>query len=60
LPACPKCGKENSEPVAQWTGGARTTKPMKVHRFLCSSCGTGYVAWKDSETGAVKTMTRKG
>ncbi len=57
---CPKCGKENSKPASAWTGGPKTSKPMKVQRFVCSSCGTSYVAWTDSKTGAVKTMTRKG
>jgi len=32
---------------------------MKVERFVCSSCGTSYVAWTDPKTGAVKTMTKK-
>jgi transposase-like protein len=58
-PKCPKCGKEDDKPASSWTGGARTSKPMKVQRFVCTSCGTSYVAWTDSETGAVKTMTRK-
>lgn len=57
---CPKCGTENRKPATEWTGGAKTSKPMKVRRFVCSSCGTSYVAWKDSKTGAEKVMTRKG
>jgi len=60
LANCPKCGRENGKPATEWTGGAKTSKPMKVQRFLCPSCGTSYVAWTDSKTGAVKTMTRKG
>jgi predicted nucleic-acid-binding Zn-ribbon protein len=60
MPKCPKCGKENSKPVTQWTGGAKTSKPMKVQRFVCSSCKTSYVVWVDSKTGAARTMTRKG
>lgn len=55
---CPKCGTDN-KPSTQWTGGAKTSKPMKVQRFVCSSCGTSYVSWKDSKTGETKTMTRK-
>jgi predicted nucleic-acid-binding Zn-ribbon protein len=60
LAKCPRCGNENSEPEREWVGGAKTSKPMKVQRFVCSSCGTTYVAWRDSKTGTVKTMTRKG
>lgn len=56
---CPKCGKGNSGPASAWTGGAKTRSPMKVQRFVCSSCGTSYVTWKDSKTGVVRTMTRK-
>ena len=57
---CPKCGKENTKPASAWTGGAKTSKPMKVQRFVCSSCGTSYVYWVDAKTGEAKTMTRKG
>jgi transposase-like protein len=57
---CPKCGKESGKPAKGWVGGARTSKPMRVQRFECASCGTSYVAWTDSRTGVVKTMTRKG
>ena len=57
---CPKCGKDNLKPARAWMGGEKTRKPMKVPRFVCSSCGTSYVVWTDSKTGAVKTMTRKG
>ena len=60
LAKCPKCGKGNLKPSSAWVGGAKTSKAMKVRRFVCSSCGTSYVAWTDSKTGAVKTMTRKG
>jgi len=60
LNKCPKCGEENLKPAKEWSGGARTGKPMKVQRFVCASCGTSYVAWTDSKTGAVKTMARKG
>ncbi|HLQ06576.1 MAG TPA: hypothetical protein VK126_02345 [Nitrososphaerales archaeon] len=60
MPKCPKCGKENRTPAREWVGGAKTTKPMKVRRFVCSSCGTSFVAWVDSKTGAEKIMTRKG
>jgi transposase-like protein len=56
---CPRCGKENRRPASEWVGGAKTSKPMDVHRFVCSSCGTSYVAWKDSKTGQTKVMTRK-
>ena len=59
MPKCPKCGKENSKPAKEWTGGAKTTRPMKVRRFVCSSCGSGYVVWVDSKTGAERVMTRK-
>ncbi len=59
LPECPKCGTENKKPAREWVGGAKTSKPMKVQRFFCSSCGTSFVAWKDSKTGKVKSMTRK-
>ena len=58
-PKCPKCGKENGKPVREWVGGARTDKPMKVQRHICSSCGTSYVSWTDSKTGEAKTMTRR-
>ncbi len=58
-PKCPKCGTVNEKPVTQWTGGARTSKPMKVQRFVCSSCGTSYVAWMDPKTKEYKVMTRK-
>lgn len=58
MPSCPKCGKENKS-VRSWTGGAKTSRPMTVEKLVCSSCGTSYVAWTDSKTGAVKTMTRK-
>ena len=57
---CPKCGKGNSEPAREWVGGAKTKKPMTVKRFVCSSCGTSYVAWTDSKTGMTRTMARKG
>jgi predicted nucleic-acid-binding Zn-ribbon protein len=57
---CPKCGVENGRPAREWVGGAKTSKPMKVQRFVCSSCGTSYVTWVDSKTGALKVMTRKG
>ncbi len=60
MPDCPKCGTRNEKAVTQWTGGAKTTKPMKVQRFVCSSCGTSFVAWTDAKTGAAKAMTRKG
>ncbi|QQG48152.1 MAG: chorismate-binding protein [archaeon] len=59
MPECPKCGAQNKKPVTQWTGGAKTKKPMAVQRFVCGKCGTSFVAWKDSKTGEVKTMTRK-
>jgi transposase-like protein len=59
-PQCPKCGKENEKPAREWVGGLKGSKPMKVQRFMCSFCGTSYVAWRDSETGELKTMTRKG
>jgi len=59
LVECPGCGKENRKPASQWVGGAKTNRPMNVHRFVCAFCGTSYVAWTDSKTGAVKTMTRK-
>ena len=60
LGKCPKCGKENRTAAREWVGGDRTSSPMKVQRFVCASCGTSYVTWTDSKTGAVKTMTRKG
>jgi len=59
LVKCPSCGKENSRPAKGWVGGARTSKPMKVQRFVCAFCGTSYVAWTDSKTGGIKTMARK-
>jgi transposase-like protein len=59
LVKCPECGKENREPASAWTGGAKTSKPMKVHRYVCHSCGASYVVWEDSKTGAIRTMTRK-
>jgi transposase-like protein len=60
LPKCPKCGKENRTPASQWVGGAKTSKPMNVKRFVCASCGTSYVVWLDSKTGKEKIMMRKG
>ena len=54
---CPSCGKENRKPAREWAGGAKTSRPMDVRRFVCASCGTSYVVWTDSKTGAVKTMT---
>jgi len=59
LVKCPRCGKENRSPARSWVGGARTSKPMKVQRFVCASCGASYVAWTDSKTGAIKIMERK-
>lgn len=59
MPVCPKCGTDNRKPVREWVGGARTSKPMKVQRFVCSSCGTSFVAWADAKTGVVRVMTRK-
>ena len=56
---CPKCGTENQKPARQWTGGAKAGKSMEVGRFVCASCGTSYVTCHDSETGAVRTMTRR-
>ncbi len=57
---CPKCGKESDKPASAWTGGASTSSPMRVQKFVCSCCGTSYVSWTDSKTGSVRTMTRKG
>ena len=57
---CPQCGKENKKPVTRWTGGANTRRSMKVQRFVCSSCGTSFVAWLDSKTGEYRIMARKG
>jgi transposase-like protein len=59
MPKCPKCGTDNAKPAREWVGGAMTSKPMKVQRFVCASCGTSYVAWLDSKTGAYRIMTRK-
>ncbi len=56
---CPKCGKENGKPASEWVGGAKTSKPMDVGRFVCSACGTSYVAWMDAKTGEVRAMSRK-
>ena len=56
---CPSCGKENRKPAREWVGGAKTSGPMNVQRFVCASCGTSYATWTDSKTGAVKTMMRK-
>lgn len=57
MAACPKCGKASSKPVKEWVGGARSKKPMTVRRFVCSSCGTSYVAWQD-RSGAPRVMTK--
>lgn len=59
MPKCPKCGMDNTKPAREWVGGAKTSKPMNVQRFVCASCGTSYVAWLDSKTGGYKIMTRK-
>lgn len=56
---CPACGTENRKPAREWVGGAKTGRPVKVQRLVCASCGTGYVAWTDPDTDAVKTMSRK-
>lgn len=60
VPTCPKCGTKAGEPVNEWTGGAKTKKPMTVRRYSCGSCGTGFVAWVDGKTGEMRIMTRKG
>lgn len=60
MPKCPECGKENPEPVREWVGEAKTTKPMTVRRFVCSSCRTGFVLWVDGKTGETKIIARKG
>ena len=57
---CPKCGGGSSKPAKEWVGGAKTSKPMEVRRYVCSSCGTSFMAWTDSNTGAARTMARKG
>ena len=59
MPKCPKCGTQNRKPVRGWVGGARTKNPMNVQRFVCTSCGTSYVAWLDKKTGELRLMTRK-
>ena len=56
---CPKCGNDNAKPAREWVGGAKTSKPMKVQRYVCASCWTSYVAWLDSKTGNLRLMTRK-
>lgn len=56
---CPKCGAESGKPAREWVGGAKTSKPMKVQKYVCGSCGSNFVAWTDSKTGAVRAMTRK-
>ncbi|MDV3277949.1 MAG: hypothetical protein LYZ69_05720 [Nitrososphaerales archaeon] len=56
---CPKCGTDNANPASEWVGGRGKSNPMAVKRFVCSSCGTSYVAWTDAKTGKTKTMTRK-
>ncbi|MDV3294160.1 MAG: hypothetical protein LYZ70_07800 [Nitrososphaerales archaeon] len=56
---CPKCGKNNAKPASEWVGGRATRSQMAVKRFVCISCGTSYVAWRDSKTGKMKSMTRK-
>lgn len=56
---CPKCGKANTKPASAWVGGKGTKSPMAVERFVCSSCGTSYVAWLDAKTGKTKVMARK-
>jgi transcription elongation factor Elf1 len=59
VPECPECGTENLEPARAWVGGAGTKKPMKVGRYVCSSCGTSYVGWIDPKTGGFRTMAKK-
>jgi hypothetical protein len=39
-------------------GRAKTGRPMKVQRFVCTSCGASHAAWKDKSRG-VKTMMRR-
>jgi transposase-like protein len=51
---------DNTKPAREWVGGAKTSKPMKVQRFVCSSCGTSYVAWMDPKTKEYRIMTPKG
>ncbi len=55
---CPNCGTEVAEPTGNWTGGSKTRKPMKVQKFVCTSCGTTFVSWRDSKTGEVRAMAR--
>ena len=52
-----KCGAENSKPASRWTGGKGTKEPMKVQRYVCSSCGSSFVSRVDS-AGKVKTVAR--
>ncbi len=59
MPECPRCGKRNDAPVTRWTGGAKMSRPMKVQRFVCKSCGTSFVAWTDPKTGKTRAMARK-
>ncbi len=59
MPKCPRCGKDNKTPAREWVGGAKTSEPMTVKRFVCASCGSSYVMWLDSKTGKTRTMTRK-
>lgn len=59
MPSCPKCGAENATSAREWIGGAKTSKAMKVKRFVCSSYGTSNVAWTDSKTEKLKVMTRE-
>jgi len=59
LVECPSCGKDNTKPASTWVGGKGTKSPMAVRRFVCSSCGTSYVAWLDAKTLEMKTMTKK-
>jgi hypothetical protein len=32
---------------------------MKVSRYVCGKCGTGYAAWTDRKTGQLRVMARR-
>ncbi len=59
MPKCPKCGVANEKEAGGWTGGAKTRSPMKVSKYVCSSCGTSFVAWTDAKTKETRVMARK-
>ena len=54
---CPAFGKVKV-PESHWVGGKGTKNLVEAKRFVCKSCGTSYVEWKD-KMGKMKTVVGK-